>query len=279
MYKWNAADYQKNSEAQLNWGRELIAKLGLHGKEHILDIGCGDGKVTADIAAHVPDGRVVGIDSSSAMIDLACKTFPANDFPNLRFFQMDARELTFSNEFDIIFSNAVLHWVDDHRKVLSGIYKGLKTPGKILLQMGGRGNVAGMMAVMRSITEKAQWKAYFSGFVSPYNFYGPAEYSEWLSEMHFEPVRLELIPKDMTQRGREGFMGWIRTTWHPFIHCVPELEQQEFIRQAVDSYLTNHPMNPEGLVHIDVVRLEVEAMKLNHSKKQHGAPSASAPCC
>ncbi|MGD0854177.1 MAG: methyltransferase domain-containing protein [Dehalococcoidia bacterium] len=261
MYKWNADDYQKNSEAQLNWGRELIAKLGLHGKEHILDIGCGDGKVTADIAAHVPDGRVVGIDSSSDMIDLACKTFPANDFPNLRFFQMDARELTCSNEFDIIFSNAVLHWIDDHRKVLSGIYKGLKTPGKILLQMGGRGNVAGMMAVMRSMTEKAQWKAYFSGFVSPYNFYGPDEYSAWLSEMHFKPVRLELIPKDMTQQGREGFIGWIRTTWHPFIHRVPESEQQEFIRQAVDSYLTNHPMDREGLVHIDVVRLEVEAIK------------------
>jgi len=261
MYNWNAADYQNNSEAQLNWGRELIAKLGLSGKEHILDIGCGDGKVTAEIAAHVPDGRVAGIDSSRDMIDLACKTFPASDFPNLSFFQMDARELTFSNEFDIIFSNAVLHWVDDHRKVLSGIYKGLKKPGKILLQMGGRGNVAGMMAVMRSITGKAQWQAYFNGFVSPYNFCSTAEYSTWLSETHFEPVRLELIPKDMTQLGREGFMGWIRTTWHPFIHCVPESKQQEFIRQVADLYLTNYPPDLEGLVHIDAVRLEVEALK------------------
>jgi trans-aconitate 2-methyltransferase len=261
MYKWNAGDYQNNSEVQLNWGRELIAKLGLQGNEHILDIGCGDGKVTAEIAAHVPDGRVVGIDSSTDMIDLAHTTFPANDFPNLRFFQMDARELTFSNEFDIIFSNAALHWVDDHRKVLSGIYKGLKTHGKILLQMGGRGNVSGMMAVMRSLTEKAQWKEYFKEFVSPYNFYGPAEYSGWLSEMRFEPVRLELIPKDMTQRGREGFLGWIRTTWHPFTHCIPESKQQEFIRQTADLYLTNHPLDLEGLVHIDAVRLEVEATK------------------
>ncbi len=261
MYKWNAADYQKNSEVQLNWGRELIAKLGLQGREHILDIGCGDGKVTAEIAARVPDGRVVGIDSSSDMIDLARATFPADNSPNLSFFQMDARELTFSNEFDVIFSNAALHWIDNHLKVLSGIYEGLKTPGKIMLQMGGRGNVAGMMAVMRSVTGKAQWKEYFNGFSSPFNFYGPAEYSGWLREAHFEPVRLELIPRDMTQRGHEGFLGWIRTVWHPFIHCVPESKQQEFIRQAADLYLTNHPMDLEGLIHIDVVRLEVEAIK------------------
>ena len=65
----------------------------------------------------------------------------------------------------------------------------------------------------------------------------------------------------MTQRGREGFLGWIRTVWHPFIHRVPESKQQEFIRQAADLYLTNHPMDMEGLVHIDVVRLEVEAIK------------------
>ena len=60
MHKWDAPDYQKNSEVQLIWGRELIAKLALQGNEHILDIGCGDGKVTAEIATHVPHGRVVG---------------------------------------------------------------------------------------------------------------------------------------------------------------------------------------------------------------------------
>ena len=86
MYKWDATDYQKNSEVQLTWGKELIAKLDLHGNEHILDIGCGDGKVTAEIAAHVPDGKVVGIDSSSDMIDLACTTFPVTNFPNLSLF-------------------------------------------------------------------------------------------------------------------------------------------------------------------------------------------------
>jgi trans-aconitate 2-methyltransferase len=74
-------------------------------------------------------------------------------------------------------------------------------------------------------------------------------------------VRIELIPKDMTQRGKEGLKGWIRTTWHPFIYRVPESKQQEFIRQVADLYITNYPMDIEGMVHIDAVRLEVEAKK------------------
>ena len=115
MYKWDALDYQKSSEAQLKLGRELIAKLGLKGGEHVLDIGCGDGKVTAEIASRLPQGSVTGIDNSRVMIELACHTFAPDEFPNLRFIRMDARELDFQSAFDIVFSNAVLHWISDHR--------------------------------------------------------------------------------------------------------------------------------------------------------------------
>ena len=73
--KWNAAAYAANSAVQQSWARELIAKLKLRGDEHILDVGCGDGKVTAELAAAVPRGLVVGIDASAEMISFARKTF------------------------------------------------------------------------------------------------------------------------------------------------------------------------------------------------------------
>jgi trans-aconitate 2-methyltransferase len=261
MHKWDAVDYQKHSEAQLSWGKELIAKLGLSGHEHVLDIGCGDGKVTAEIAACVPAGQVVGIDSSRDMIDLACRTYPAGNFSNLRFLLMDAQKLNFTDAFDVIFSNAVLHWVDDHRKVLSGIHNSLRSRGKILLQMGGKGNVADMMAVMLSMSRQPVWKTYFQGFTSPFNFYGLDEYGGWLAEAGLTPLRIELIPRDMALRGKEGLCGWVRTVWHPFIHRVPETNQQEYIDQAVDLYLQDHPADENGFVHVGVVRLEVEAEK------------------
>ncbi len=76
MSKWNAEDYHKNSANQQKWALELIAKLVIQGNEIILDIGCGDGKITAEIANHVPNGLVLGIDSSQEMIGFAQTKFP-----------------------------------------------------------------------------------------------------------------------------------------------------------------------------------------------------------
>ncbi len=261
MYKWDALDYQRSSGAQLKLGLELIAKLGLKGSEHVLDIGCGDGKVTAEIAACLPQGSVTGIDSSQEMIELACRTFAQNESPNLRFIHMDARALNFHEEFDIVFSNAVLHWVRDHRSILKGIYAALKTPGRILLQMGGRGNVADMINTVLGIIAQPEWSLYFKDFIAPYNFFGTEEYNLWLPEAGLKPLRIELIAKDMTQPGREGLAAWFRTTWHPFIHRVPEIMQQDFMDEAVDRYLRHYPADAANVVHIAAVRLEVEVVK------------------
>ena len=94
-YNWNAQDYAKNSQNQFQWAQELIPKLKLQGNEALLDIGCGDGKITAELARCLPKGRAVGIDSSEKMIDLAKTAFPQKDYPNLSFQVMDARKLTF----------------------------------------------------------------------------------------------------------------------------------------------------------------------------------------
>ena len=261
MHKWDARDYQKNSSIQLKWGRELIDKLKLRGNESVLDIGCGDGKITAEIAAIVSDGSVTGIDNSPEMISLACETFPARDYANLRFMQMDACKLSFSGEFDVIFSNAVLHWVSDHRSVLQGISRSLKKPGRILLQMGGKGNVAGMGNIVRAMTQQPKWSGYFKGFLNPFSFNGTEEYNNWLAEAGLKPIRVELIGKDLSQQGREGLASWFRTTWHPFFHRVPGPEQQAFIDEAVDTYILAHPADADGTVHVAAVRLEVEAEK------------------
>ncbi|OMH40090.1 class I SAM-dependent methyltransferase [Desulfurobacterium indicum] len=91
----------------------MIEKLSLKGNELVLDIGCGDGKITFEIARRVPDGYVVGIDSSEEMIKLASKMFSPSKYPNLSFRFLDIQEMDFSGEFDVIFSNAALHWIID----------------------------------------------------------------------------------------------------------------------------------------------------------------------
>ncbi|HSY18998.1 MAG TPA: class I SAM-dependent methyltransferase [Candidatus Acidoferrales bacterium] len=131
--QWNAADYAANSTVQQSWARELIARLKLRGNEHVLDVGCGDGKVTAEIARAVPHGTVTGIDASAEMLKFAKKMFPAAKVPNLKFKASDARKIEFKEKFDVVFSNAALHWVDDHEAFLRGVSAALKPGGRLVV--------------------------------------------------------------------------------------------------------------------------------------------------
>jgi trans-aconitate 2-methyltransferase len=258
---WNAQDYEQHSSAQQKWALELITKLNLQGHEQILDLGCGDGKVTVELARHVAHGSVIGVDQSEAMINLAQTRYPPEQFTNLHFQQMDARQLLFHNQFDIVFSNAALHWVDDHIAVLEGFAAGLRSQGRILLQMGGQGNAAEIIQAVERVIQQPQWQRYFANFRFPYFFYGPADYQSWLSQAGFTPQRVELIPKDMTHNGRSGLSGWIRTTWFPFLQCVPEEMRDHLLAAILEQYLQDHPISEDGLTHVEMMRLEVEAQK------------------
>jgi trans-aconitate 2-methyltransferase len=258
---WNATDYHRHSSQQQVWARELIAKLNLRGDEHVLDVGCGDGKVTAEIGSRVPGGKVVGVDVSADMIGFAQEAFLNPKHPNLSFRQADASALSFDAEFDVVFSNAVLHWIRDHRPVLAGIARALRPRGRVLLQMGGQGNAADVLAILDAVTSDPAWAPHFKTFSFRYGFYAPAEYQEWLRDAGLTPQRVELIPKDMVHPSADAFAGWFRTTWMPWIQAVPEQRRDDFIELVVQKYLASHPPDADGRVHVRMVRLEVQACK------------------
>ena len=260
-FQWDAKEYARSSGAQQTWAHELIAKLNLHGNERIADIGCGDGKVTAELASHVPHGYVVGIDNSPEMISLAQHQYPSEAFPNLSFTLGDARRLRYYNEFDVVFSNATLHWINDHLPVLRGMYGCLRHGGTALLQMGGRGNAAAVMESMQSLIKADAWRQFFHDFHFQYGFYGSEDYQEWLTQTGLQAVRVEIIPKDMTYPDAAGFAAWIRTTWLPYTERIPRGDREKFISHVVQNYLERHPADMSGTIHVGMVRLEVEARK------------------
>ncbi len=260
-FTWDARDYEKHSHAQKKWARELIAKIDLEKTEAILDIGCGDGKITAELANCVPYGRVVGIDSSKAMVELAKNVYTVSKYPNLSFVNMDAVHLAFKEQFDVVFSNAALHWIKDHGPMLKGIFRSLKSRGRVLLQMGGKGNAEGVLSVLQELQKQLRWRQYFSDFKVPYGFHGPPEYSEWLREVGFTIERVELIPKDMEHEGKAGLAAWVRTTWLPFTEQVPPEQRDQFIHEVVEKYIDRAPLDAHGKAHVAMMRLEVEASK------------------
>lgn len=264
--KWNAKAYKECSHNQFQWGLELLEKLALKGNENVLDIGCGDGKLTIEIAKRVPHGHVVGIDSSEEMIHFARKNFPKDKYPNLDWFLMSATEINFDTEFDVAYSNAVLHWVKDHIAVLRGVKRSLNPGGRILFQMAGKGNAVNAAQVLIDVISKDKWSKYFINGVSlTLCYYGIDDYHGWLKDVGLVAKRVELIPKKASFHNREGMRQNIEASWMAFTDMIPENLRDQFIEELIDGFDERSPQDEFGNYYIDMLRLEVEAEKVRET--------------
>jgi len=258
---WNPADYAAHSASQQTWARELIANLDLRGDERILDVGCGDGKVTAELASAVPRGAVTGIDRSEEMVRFARATFPSSRHGNLRFRRMDARQIDLDEKFDLVFSNAALHWVDDHAAFVRGAAACLRTGGRLVVSCGGKGNAQDVFVAVRAEMRLKRWRTYFRKMEAPYFFYRPEDYEQWLPHFGFMSRAVRLADKDMVFADGDGLAGWLRTTWLPYTQRVPAALREQFIAGIVERYVARHPLDEAGRVHVRMVRLEIEAVR------------------
>lgn len=260
MYNWDPKLYSSNSSAQKDWGLALLAKINLKGNEKVLDVGCGDGKLSAEIAKNLPEGSVLGIDLSGPMITFARNHYPPKRFQNLTFMQTGAIDLTFDSEFDIVFSNAAFHWMKDLEHVLKNLRKSLKPGGILLSQSGGKGNAVEIFKIVDLMIENDKWNPYFRDFRFPFGFYGPEEYGKWLKNAGFLVKRLETIPKDLTLEGKKGLSDWlIASILHPYTQLVTQNLKEDFVNELVNSYVENNPPDDKGYVHIRMIRVEIEA--------------------
>jgi trans-aconitate 2-methyltransferase len=258
MSLWNPEDYSRHSAGQEAWARELLAGLDLRPDDRVLDLGCGDGRITAMIAERVPEGRVVGVDRSDDMIRHARRQHRA---PNLAFQREDARALPFEADFTVVFSNAALHWVREHPPVLAGIARALRPGGRCRMQMGGQGNAAGVIAALEAVMTNPEWRDAFEGFEFPFGFHEPESYRHWLGEAGLTPGQVRLLGKDLVHPDRDAFAGWLRTAWPAYTGRVPPGRRERFLEAVIDRYLADHPAGATGHIHVAMVRLQVEARK------------------
>src|SRR3990167_4398445 len=129
---WNAKTYHNHSSIQFEAAKKILSQIVLSGQEQILDVGCGDGKITAMIAGCVPHGNILGIDSSNRMVQYASETFENNKLNNICFDLKDAETIEYKNQFDIIFSSFALHWLKDFGQFAKKAYQALMWDGKII---------------------------------------------------------------------------------------------------------------------------------------------------
>jgi trans-aconitate methyltransferase len=261
MYTWNPQDYARHSRGQEAWARELLTQINLRPDDVVLDVGCGDGRITVAIASSLADGRAVGVDVSGEMISHATAQHCHAPVNNLRFAQADAAALPFDSEFSVVFSNAALHWVPDQRAALLGIARALRPGGRFIAQCGGHGNVAAVIATFERVAASSRWRAVCSPGEIPYRFHTAETYRAWLEEAHMEVQECRLIPKDMVHEDYDVFVGWLRTAWHPYTSGVPLELRDAFLEETARHYMAAHPPDEQGRIHVATVRLQVRAQK------------------
>jgi trans-aconitate methyltransferase len=258
--KWNAQDYAKHSQGQYQWGLSTIDRLHLSGTESVLDIGCGDGKLSAEIARRVPAGRVLGVDNAPGMVEFACQTH-VRELSNISFLLADAQKLDLAPDYDVVFSNSTLHWVPDHPAVLRGLFQALKPGGRMFLSMSGRGTAAVVLTVIGGLAQHAPWRTWLEHVPVPWYFFGPEEYHVWLPAVGFGVRRVELIPRFMRQAGVEGLESWLRTAWMPYTERVPADDRALFVAEVARQVAARCQTDDDGSVLLPMVNLEVEADK------------------
>ena len=163
MTEWDASDYAQISALQKVMADEVLALLTLEGPERVLDVGCGDGKITAEIAARAPQGAVVGIDPSAEMIAYAQSHWGTNHGSNLRFEVGDARQLPFHQEFDLVVSFNALHWVPEQEQALTSIRTAMKPEAMAQLRLVPAGPRKSLEDVLRETWQSPRWARAFSG--------------------------------------------------------------------------------------------------------------------
>lgn len=206
---WDAPEYQQSHSYIWQYGADLLELLDPQPGERILDVGCGTGHLTAEIAKS--GAGVVGVDSSEDMVRVAME-----NFPDITFVHADARSLLFNEPFDAVFSNAVLHWIKEAEEALDSITECLKPGGRIVAEMGGRGNIEGVVSALRRALGSTV--GHPRNEVDPWYFPAIGEYSQLLEKRGFEVSFASHFSRPTPQQeGEEGLRDWIRMFCSDFL--------------------------------------------------------------
>jgi trans-aconitate 2-methyltransferase len=235
MTEWKASDYARISELQHAMAEEVLALLDLRGNERVLDIGCGNGKNTSEIAARVPQGSVVGVDFSSNMVAFASSQYVASH-PNLKFQVADARHLPFAAKFDLVVSFNALHWVPEQELALRSIHEALKPEGCAQLRMVFRGERKSLEDVLQETCHSPRWHQYFTSSRDPYLHLTPEEYAALAEQNGLEVLKLHTADKAWDFESREAFFAFGSVTFVEWMQHLPESERSAFISDALDRY-------------------------------------------
>ncbi len=250
---WHGNYYADHSDMQYRMAIETLKYLNFPAKAKILDIGCGDGRVTKYISDLVPGSQVIGIDRSASMITKAQR----HAHNRLSFIQADAVALPFESQFDFIVSFNCLHWVADIQTALTKINDALVPGGLACILIAPTQARYPIHHIIDSIAKQDPWSAYFGPAPSVFTLYTFAEWARLIEEAGMIPEQLQLVSGSLDYQNKTTFGNWL-AGWIPF-GTIPENRRSEFLQNIVDAYTAITPCEADGTVHFYLDELMILA--------------------
>jgi trans-aconitate 2-methyltransferase len=220
---WDPRLYDRHSFVWQQ-GESLLGLLEPQPGKHVLDLGCGTGQLTARIAE--AGASVVGLDSSAEMLEQA-----RSAYPYLEFVRGDARDFRFPRPFDAVFSNAVLHWIKEPAAVARCVRECLRPGGRFVAELGGRGNVAAVLAALREAANR------FGVCLDEplWYFPGVGEYAVLLEEAGLEVRFATLFDRPTPLEGEAGLRDWLRMFAGQVLDRIEPGKREAFLRSAEEA--------------------------------------------
>jgi trans-aconitate 2-methyltransferase len=243
--EWDADTYDEVSDPQFQWGLEVLERLELRGDETVVDAGCGSGRVTEELLARLPQGRVIAVDGSEAMVAKAEERLG----DRAEYLVTDLVELELPEPVDMVFSTATFHWIGDHDRLFRQVRRALRPGGRLVAQCGGKGNVAEHTRAIAAVAADPEYAQHLSAARGLWNFASPEETEPRLDAAGFTGVRCGLQPKPVQPSRPLEFISTV--TLGPILDQLPEKKRRPF----AEAVLARH----EQPLVLDYVRLNIEA--------------------
>jgi len=263
MSDWDAAKYHRISDPQLAWGRSVAARLIPSAGEQLLDLGCGTGRLTQEIAA-TPGIFVVGLDRSAAMLKEAVarqlqrgQTPALDSYSKVAFVRGDGAALPFASVFDAVFSTATFHWIPNHDSLFRSIHRVLRTGGRLVAQAGGAGNLERLYGRARRLMRSPQYARVFTTWSEPHHFENVADTEKRLKDAGFERIEVSLafapVPFDRPDAYTE-FVAAVCLRHQ--LDCLPVEDREGFMSRVTEEAIDDDPP-----LTLDYWRLNILARK------------------
>jgi trans-aconitate 2-methyltransferase len=243
---WDATTYDKVSVPHEAWAQEQFERLHLTGSETVLDAGCGSGKITALLVEKVPQGHVYAVDAAPSMVEHTRAALGEK----VTALQQDLTELALPEPVDAVFSNATFHWVMDHDKLFSALYRNMRPGAQLVAQCGGFGNINSFREAADAVaTADPRFATFFEDWKPVWNYQTAEATRDRLERTGFTDVETWLQDRPTTLTEAAPFVRTVCLVRH--LDRIPAELHEAFVEAVLARF-------PSPLV-LEYVRLNMTA--------------------